>query len=215
MIAEIDTAERIKQKAHALFMQYGLRSVSMDDIAQGLGMSKKTIYQYFEDKEELIVAIVSQEIKSRQACCENERTISANAIHEMFLAMDMVVEMFRNMNPSLIYDMQKYHPKAFEIFSNHKDRYLYNVIRENIKRGIIEELYRSDINLDIISRYRIESMMLPFNPNFHSKVKSTLAEIEEEFIIHYLFGLASIKGRKLILKYQKERTKKLNADAKK
>ena len=215
MIAEIDTAERIKQKAHTLFMQYGLRSVSMDDIAQGLGMSKKTIYQYFEDKEELIVAIVSQEIKSRQACCENERTISTNAIHEIFLAMDMVVEMFRNMNPSLIYDMQKYHPKAFEIFSNHKDRYLYNVIRENIKRGIIEELYRSDINLDIISRYRIESMMLPFNPDFHSKVKNNLAEIEEEFIIHYLLGLASIKGRKLILKYQKERTKKLNADAKK
>jgi AcrR family transcriptional regulator len=215
MIAEIDTAERIKQKAHTLFMQYGLRSVSMDDIAQGLGMSKKTIYQYFEDKEELIVAIVSQEIKSRQACCENERTISTNAIHEIFLAMDMVVEMFRNMNPSLIYDMQKYHPKAFEIFSDHKDQYLYNVIRENIKRGIIEELYRSDINLDIISRYRIESMMLPFNPDFHSKVKNTLAEIEEEFIIHYLFGLASIKGRKLILKYQKERTKKLNADAKK
>ena len=119
-MAEMDTGDRIRQKAHDLFMRYGFRSVSMDDIAQNLGMSKKTIYQYFEDKDELIAAVVKDDIYKNQATCENDRKISVNAIHEMFLAMDMVVEMFRTMNPSLLYDMQKYHPKAFQIFSTHK-----------------------------------------------------------------------------------------------
>ncbi|MBK7882910.1 MAG: TetR/AcrR family transcriptional regulator [Chitinophagaceae bacterium] len=214
-MVEIDTNERIKRKAHELFMRYGLRSVSMDDIAQSLGISKKTIYQFFKDKDELIVDIVDQEIKCRETCCENDRIGSDNAIHEIFLAMDMAMEIFRNMNPSVVYDMQKYHPKAFRIFSNHKHQYLYNMIHENIERGIREELYRSDLNVDILTHYRIENMMLPFNPEFHTKVKSNLAKIEEEFIIHYLFGLASIKGHKLILKYQKERIKKLNTDGKK
>ena len=60
IMTEIDTRERIKQKAHDLFMQYGLRSVSMDDIANSLGMSKKTIYQYFADKDELVDAVVER-----------------------------------------------------------------------------------------------------------------------------------------------------------
>jgi AcrR family transcriptional regulator len=213
-MAEIDTGERIKQKAHELFMRYGLRSVSMDDIAHNLGISKKTIYQYYKDKDELIVAIVNNDINYRQGICEADRIISKNAIHEIFLAMDMVVEMFKSMNPSILYDMQKYHPGAFQLFSNHKHQYLYNITRENIKRGINEDLYRSDVNIDIMAWYRVENIMLPFNPEFQNKVKSNLAIIEEEFIIHYLFGLASVKGHKLILKYQKER-KKLTTDAKK
>ncbi len=214
-MVEVEVGERIKQKAHELFMQYGLRTVSMDDIAQSLGISKKTIYQYFTDKEELIVVVVDESIRHNQALCEADKKVSTNAIHEIFLAMDMVVEMFRTMNPTVIYDMQKYHPKAYQIFSNHKNHFLYNLTRENIKRGIREGLYREGINLDIITRYRIENMLLPFNPEFYNKVKSSLAEIEEEFITHYLFGLASAKGYKLIVKYQHERLKKLHSDAKK
>ena len=126
--------------------------------------------------------------------------------------MDVAVELFRTMNPALIFDMHKYYPKAFKLFSDHKYHYLYNVFYENIKRGIKEDLYRMDVNPEIIARYRIESMMLQFNPEFYTKVKSTIAEIEEDLIIHYLFGLASMKGYKFILKYQNER-QKLNKDA--
>ena len=208
IMADVETGLRIQQKAHELFMQYGLRSVSMDDIANSLGISKKTIYQYYADKDELVDAVIDAEFAKNENICEFDRQNSKNAIDEIFMAMDKVVEMFSRMNPSLVFDMQKYYPKAFQKFHKHKNDYLYNIIRDNVIRGINEELYRSEINVDIISRFRVESIMMPFNPEFYTKMKYNMAEIEEEFIIHFLFGMASPKGYKMIVKYQQERTNK-------
>lgn len=208
IMADIETGLRIRQKAHELFMQYGLRSVSMDDIANSLGISKKTIYQYFADKDELVDAVVDAEFTKNEGICEFDRQHSKNAVHEIFMAMDMVVEMFSTMNPSLIFDMQKYYPRAFKKFHKYKNDYLFSVIRDNVLRGISEELYRPEMNIDIISRFRVESIMIPFNPEFHTKMKYNMAEIEEEFIIHFLFGMASPKGYKMIIKYQQERINK-------
>ncbi|MEO6315804.1 MAG: TetR/AcrR family transcriptional regulator [Chitinophagaceae bacterium] len=213
-MTDIDTKERIKVHATDLFMRYGIRSVSMDDIANHLGMSKKTIYQFYADKDELVEAVINNEITHNETCCQADINDSDNAVHELFLAMDMVLEMFQSMNPSVLYDMEKYHPRAYQKFLKHKNDYLYNIFRENLIRGIKEDLYREDINIDIISRYRIEVVFLPFNPSFQSRTKHTLAEIEEEIIVHYLFGLVNMKGYKLILKYKQERTKKTVSDAK-
>lgn len=210
VMADFETGIRIKEKAHSLFMQYGLRSVSMDDIAASLGMSKKTIYQYYADKDELIEAVISQELDSNRDICTRDQKLSGNAVHEIFMALDMLAEMLNTMNPSLVYDMQKYHPKAFVKFQQHKNEYLLQVIRENLERGIQEGLYRSDFNTEIMARFRLESMMLPFNPDFQSRLKVNLVQIHEELIIHFLFGLASPKGYKLIIKYQQERIKLTN-----
>ena len=208
-MAPTDTGTRIRQKAHELFMQYGLRSVSMDDIANSLGISKKTIYHFYADKDELVDAVVESEFKKNEGICEYDKSNSKNAIHEIFLAMDMMVEMFSSMNPSLIFDMQKYHPKAFLKFHRYKNDYLFSVVLDNIVRGVKEELYRPDLDVDIISRFRVESMMISFNLEFNSKLKSSMAEIEEELIIHFLFGLVSLKGYKMVLKYRRERLNKL------
>lgn len=206
--------ERIRLKANDLFFQYGLRSVSMDDIANSLGISKKTIYQYYADKDELVDAVITQVIGDNQKYCDIDRQESENAIHEVFLAMEFMMQIFRSMNPSLMYDMQKYHPKTFERFSKHKNDYLYNMIRENLQRGIKEELYRPELKVDVLARFRVESVILPFNPEFHTRVKQGLAEIEEEMTLHFLYGLVSQKGYKLTIKYQQERFKKQLADAK-
>ena len=214
IMAEItETGERIRQKAHDLFMQYGLRSVSMDDIATALGISKKTIYHSYADKDELVDEVVGAIIKYNQSCCEVDRQRSNDAIHEIFLAMEFMMEIFRSMNSSLLFDMQKYHPGAFQKFAMHKNDYLYTVIRENLQRGIKEELYRPEIKFDILARFRVESVTLPFSPDFHTKVKASLADIEEEVLLNFLFGVVSQKGYKLTLKYQQERSKKISTDA--
>jgi len=215
IMTEITTRERIKQTAHDLVMQYGIRSVSMDDIATALGMSKKTIYHSFADKDELVLAVVTDVIKKSESDCERDKNKAENAIHEIFLAMEMVVEMFRTMNPSIIYDMHKYHPRAFATFQKHKNDYIYNIMRQNLEKGISEDLYRPEINIDIMSRFRVESMMLPFNPEFHRSLKYSLVDIEEELITHFLFGLVTPKGYKLILKYQQVRNKTTKPDEKK
>ena len=208
MIEVFDTAGRIRQKAHDLFMQFGLRSVSMDDIANGLGISKKTIYIYYADKDQLVNAVVAYVINKTENACELDRSKAVNAIHEIFLATDMAKDLFRSMNPSLLFDMQKYYPEAFRMFIAHKNEYLFGIIRNNLQRGISEELYRAEIDVDVLARFRVECIILPFMPDFHNNVKKGLAEIEEELTMHFLFGVVSQKGYKLILKYQEERNKK-------
>lgn len=202
------TIERIKQKAHDLVMQYGIRTVSMDDIAGALGMSKKTIYQYFADKDELVEAIIADKIKHSQDACLQDKNQAKDAIHEVFLAIEMMQEMFQNMNPAVVFDMEKFHPKAYAHFTEHKSNFLYKVLRENIERGIKEELYRTDVDADIVVKARLENLMLSFNQRIFPKNKYSLVHVETQLTEFFLFGLASQKGYKLILKYQQERIKK-------
>src|SRR5688572_18790170 len=159
----MEAKERILIKAGELFMQYGIRSVSMDDIANNLGMSKKTLYQYFADKDELVDAVVDGHIRGIQGDCTSCKKDAKDAVHEIFLTMERIMEEFNNMNPMLLYDLEKFHFKAYQRFREHKDKFLLQVIRNNIEWGIKEELYRPDVNVDVMSKFRIESMMIPFN----------------------------------------------------
>ena len=210
-----DPAARVLATARTLFFAHGYSALTMDDLARELGMSKKTIYQYYADKDELIDEVVAAIIRYNQACCERDRQTADNAIHEIFLAMEFMMEIFRSMNNSLLFDMQKYHPAAFQKFTKHKNDYLFTMIRENLLRGIREELYRPDIKVDILARFRVESVIIPFHPEFHGKVKASLVEIEEEILLNFLFGVVSPKGYKLTLKYQQDRIKKTKTDEKK
>lgn len=210
-MTDFDTKQRIQKAAHDLVMQYSIRSVSMDDIAASLGMSKKTIYQYFKDKDELVESVVDSVIDTNQCICNDDREKAENAVHEIFLVMDMMVEMFKTMNPSILFDMQKYHPAAYGKFLKHRNEYLYNMCKQNIERGISEELFRPEINVDIMARYRVETMLTAFNPEFQRSVKQSLLVIEEEIIIHYLFGLVTMKGYKMVLKYMEQKEKALTS----
>ena len=160
-------------------MRYGVRSVSMDDIAAQLGISKKTLYQYYTDKEELVDAVLSEVLdKNRHECLDNGR-VAENAIHEVFQAFDMMQEMFSSMNPSIVFDVEKYHPAVYEKLEQHKKVFMYQVIGQNLERGIKEELYRPEISVDILTRFRIESMMLAFSSDIFPSNRTQLVPIQE------------------------------------
>ena len=106
----MEVQERIMLKADELFRRYGIRSVTMDEIANQLGMSKKTIYQYYTDKDQLVDAVAEKEISFSQESCLKDMAASSNAIDEIFRVMAFVEVMFRNMNPAMLYDLEKYHP---------------------------------------------------------------------------------------------------------
>ena len=154
----MDVKERILVKAEELFMQYGIRSVSMDDIANNLGMSKKTVYQYYADKDELVEAVVDGHISMIQTDCTNCRKDAKDAIHEIYITMERILDEFSNMNPMLLYDLEKFHFRSYQRFKDHKDKFLAQIIRQNIEWGIRDELYRANINVDIMSKFRLESM---------------------------------------------------------
>ncbi len=191
-------------------MQYGIRSVSMDDIANNLGMSKKTLYQYFADKDELVEAVVDGHINEVEDDCMNCRKDATDAIHEIFLTMEHITEEFSNMNPMLLYDLEKFHFKAYQRFKGYKDKFLLQVIRSNIEWGIKDELYREDLNIDVLSKYRIESIMIPFNVAVFPPGKYKLAKTSEIMIENFTYGLATIKGHKLIQKYNEQHKKNLS-----
>ena len=204
-MSEKDLKERIKAAAHDLVMQYSIRSVSMDDIASSIGMSKKTLYLYYKDKDELIEAVVQEVLNHTQQACNADRAKAENAVHEVMLSMDMLTELLRTMNPSILFDMQKYHPEAFQRFLKHKNEFVYNIMRQNLERGIKEELYRPGINVDVLSRFRVDSMFIPFTPEFQRHLKYSLLEIEQQIITNFLYGLVTIKGYRLVEKYLQQR----------
>lgn len=187
-----------------MFMQYGIRSVSMDDIAAQLGMSKKTLYQYYTDKDELVDAVLTAILEGNQSRCMADKQQADNAIHELFLAFEMIRELFGNMNPSVAFDLEKYHPDVFKKFQQYKSGFLYQVISQNLKRGIQEELYRPEISIDILCRLRIGTTMMAFDPEIFPDNRNNLVQIEAEIFYHFLHGLATAKGEKLIEKYRKE-----------
>ncbi len=204
----MELIDRIKEQANQLYKKYGIRSVTMDEIATSLGISKKTIYNYFQDKDALVDAIIIHEIKMNEHQCDLDKANATNAIHEIFLAMEMVQKTFADMNPSLINDLKKYHAKSYAKFELFKNDYLYNIIKHNIERGIKEELYRPDVSIDIMAKLRLETMMMAFNQDLFQNGNYRLVFIEEQLIMHFLYGIASLKGYKLIMKYQTELSKK-------
>jgi len=203
----MEAKERILLKAHELFNRYGIRSVSMDDIAAQLGMSKKTLYQYYTDKDELVSAVFTSVMESNRLQCMQDHKQSENALHEIFMAYDMMQQMFANMNPSILYDMQKYHPATYKKYQEYKNGFLYQMLRSNIERGIKEELYRSDIDIDVLTRYRIYSIMLGFDTEVFPNNRTGLLHIEQQLLEIFLYGLATAKGQKLIQKYKQQRQK--------
>ncbi|HEX2608415.1 MAG TPA: TetR/AcrR family transcriptional regulator [Flavisolibacter sp.] len=203
----MEPKERILEKAHELFFRYGLRSVSMDDIAAQLGMSKKTLYQYFADKDELVNAVFDRILTANKEECVACNAKGENAIHEVFLSLDLLEEMLAHMNPAVLFDMQKYHPTAFKKFQDYRNQFLYKIIKENLEEGIKEELYRPEIDADILTRYRLHSIMLSFDPEIFPSNKTQLVYIEQQLLEHFLYGVATPKGQKLIQKYKTQRTK--------
>ncbi len=203
----MEPQERIVSKAHELFMRYGIRSVSMDEVANHLGMSKKTIYQFYADKDALVEDVINIEITGKQVECKHHRQKSENAIHEIFMATDMLLELLTHMNPALIFDLEKYHPKAFKRYNEHKNSFLYTLIKENIEWGKKGGLYREEVLADIMARFRLASVFLIFNPDVFPGGKHSLPVIVTEITDNFLYGLASAKGQKIIQKYKQQRQK--------
>jgi AcrR family transcriptional regulator len=204
----MEPKERILVKTQELVNRYGIRSVSMDDIATELGMSKKTLYQYYADKDELVNAVFEIQLNSNRHWCIECSRNGENAIHEVFLSYDMIRDLLTSMNPSVIFDMQKYHPSAYKKFLEFKNGFLYKIIKSNLEKGIKEELYREDIDIDVLTRFRLFSVLLSFNLEVFPSGKSNPDYIEQQLIEHFLYGLATAKGVKLIQKYKMQRTKK-------
>jgi TetR/AcrR family transcriptional regulator, cholesterol catabolism regulator len=199
----MDLKARIISEAEALFCQYGIKRITMDDIAKHLGISKKTIYLHYKDKDDLVHMLIT-DMLSRETCeMDRNESDSQDAIKEMFLVVTHLRALLSKMNPMIFFDLQKYHPKSWLLFKNYRYEYTKNCIAKNLKRGIEEGLFRKEIDLEIISIMRMEQIDMIFNQIAYGPGKFNLSEVMTEITEHYLYGLCTIKGHQLINKYKR------------
>ncbi|UFH55264.1 TetR/AcrR family transcriptional regulator [Spirosoma sp. KNUC1025] len=186
--------ERILAEAERLFWRYGVRSVTMEDIAKQLGISKKTIYQHFSDKEQ----ILSQVIEDKMVRNQSEMTCMAieadNPIEEIMHVLSMIQKHADQVSPNLMIDMKRHYPQAFTLFRKYKEGEIMRSILENIQKGIDQGLYRSDINPAILARLRVEQIELAFNNDLFPTDRFTMPEIQYELMHHFVRGMLTEKG---------------------
>jgi AcrR family transcriptional regulator len=190
--------EEIKKKivdaAFELFKKYGIRSVTMDDIARHLGMSKKTIYQSFSEKDEIVLAVTKM-----HECMWEERSThlaqtSDNAIEELLKFSMVFRDQMRQMNPSLMFDLFKYHREAWQEWITYKNQVIKKKIVDTINRGISESYFRSDLKVDILATFRVEQVEMAFNESIFPREQYKLEDVQMQLFDHFIYGCLTRKG---------------------
>jgi len=174
----------------------------MDDIARHLGMSKKTIYQYFKDKNKLILSLNDRYMTMHQGYFDAITKEAKNAIDEILHLMKHMQKIFSGMNPNLLYDMQRYHPEAWKQHISFKEKCMYPKVEENLKRGISEGLYRENLNIKLMAILRIELFNMVYNHEIIRQDDFNIADVHVLLLDHFLHGISTLKGHKLINKYK-------------
>ena len=200
----MDVKNRILHCAEDLYRKIGFRAVTLDQLSSQMGISKKTIYQFFTDKDELVDAIMESEISKRQKDCTLVHEEAENAIHEIFLTMAMLTDDFQDINPIVIHDLRKFHPATFDKFQRHKNEFLYQVISKNLQRGKEEGLYRAEIDVDVITKLRLETAMMVFDQDIFPSDKYNLLRVTNAIMDHFLHGVVTQTGLQYIDQYKKE-----------
>ena len=186
--------KNILLKARELYMKYGIKSITMDDVARELGISKKTLYQYITDKDDLVGKFVDNEISMRQEeICKCFR-IGYNAIEELFEISIFMNKLMRNQNSATEYDLKKYYPVHFEKTIKARREGIFNYILVNLKKGINEGLYRKEMNKEVIAKlYLWRSENTHFDELFTIE-EFTSIKLFVELINYHVRGIATEKG---------------------
>ncbi|MEJ6982328.1 TetR/AcrR family transcriptional regulator [Pedobacter sp. P351] len=198
----MDVRERILADADELICTFGVKRITMDDIARRLGISKKTIYHHFKDKNELIYILFQNMLEKHMAVMDAQTANAGNAVEEVFLVVTHLQGMLSKMNPMVFYDLQRYHPEVWTLFKNFRYAYMKECLLKNLKWGVEEGFFRKELNHEIIALFRLEQVDMVFNQIVFPPGKFMLLEVMTEITEHYLYGLCTLKGHKLINKYK-------------
>lgn len=204
--------DRIQQKARELFLRYGFRSVKMDDISKELGISKKTVYQYFSDKDSLVDEVMNCEIEKIRTCLSVEN-MAENAIDALLRSMQTFENQMDAMNPDILIELEKFYPVTYKKFKRFKTDFFLAAIKQNIVRGIEEGLYRPEIDADITSKLRLESAFFIFNQEHFPYGKYNLMRVAKETLMFFIHGLVSAKGKIQLEKYLQKQLSELEKSA--
>ncbi len=198
--------DRILSESLLLFKKFGIRSVSMDDIAKELGMSKKTIYQYVANKSELVEMVLNIMLQRESTVCINGDTEKMNAIDILLAVSHNVSNQMKDLNPSNAFDLQKYYPVIYREFIIKKRDHVFKQVKQNFAQGIEEGIYRNDLDIDLVARLYIQKLVDVHDPEFLSSVSFSFEKVFQVMFDNHIRGIANAEG----LAYYEKQTNILN-----
>jgi TetR/AcrR family transcriptional regulator, cholesterol catabolism regulator len=202
-IFKMEPQDKILKTALSLFFKYGIKHVTMDDIARELGMSKKTIYQFFREKDDLVNQLVETELSNQECEFDTLNKAATDPIHEIILISHKMRTMMQTINPNFFLDLQKFYPVAFHRFQKFKSECAYRNVLDNINRGIAMGVYRKDLDPEFVAMYRMGQLdALMFGDSFTFE-RISFARTHDLMLDMFMYAISTIKGHKLINQYKK------------
>ncbi len=183
-----------------MFMKHGLKGLTMDAIASDLGMSKKTIYQYVDNKSELILVTLKDYLDDEHQNLDLILKRSENSIDELVQMMQYFLKVLQEFTSTALDDMQKYYPESWTAYNDYRYNFMLGRMKRNLTNGIEQGFYRNCLNPDIIARIYIGNAEMLADQQLFPANKFTYIDIFREFLNYHLRGIVSEKG----LKYMEE-----------
>ena len=198
-----DIKVKILQQAETLFIKFGFKSITMDDISRELGISKKTLYQYFEDKNDLVSQAMKQYLEDQKETCKGLDTQKFDPITYMLNITDSVSNQLRQLTPGVIYDLKKYFKPTWDSFVEFKTSFVYENVLKNLETGQSKGFYHKDIDVKLIANlyvHLIDFLVTPEIQHTHKNFK----ELHFEIMKYHLRGICTEKGLKILNEKLKE-----------
>lgn len=189
---------KVLEGAGKLILKYGIKSMTMDDIARELGISKKTLYQHVEDKNDLVKQIIQLDMNTDHRTICNVLNQNLNAVDESFEIFKAIVQNLGDVPSNILYDLKKYHPDAYNMHREFMWTFSKKCIADNLTKGIQEGYYRQDINPNIISTNYILMVINIFENSDSFGKDIHPIEIYKELFMYHVNAIASNKGRKYL-----------------
>ncbi|WP_299581916.1 TetR/AcrR family transcriptional regulator [uncultured Sunxiuqinia sp.] len=193
--------EYILKQVAQLYMRHGIRSITMDDVAAELGMSKKTVYLYFKDKADLVGEVVTNFLMKDEAFhCEENKGL--NAIDRVFWIREHINNMLDLVHNNMEYDLRKGYPKEYKKITEYKRKRIYQDNLSIMEQGKAEGLFREEVDNDFVARISVGRFLLVFNPDHEIFSEEEVRDIRlfDQVIDYHFHGICTEKG----LKYYKQ-----------
>lgn len=193
----------IVECALGMFSKYGIRSVTMDDVAREMGMSKKTLYKYFENKADLVHKSIKARFEEIQSTLLEIHLRTTNAIDELIEVDEVVGKVMRNQNPSLRFQLQKYYPETYREVFEGRHEMLNAMVQENIESGKRDGLYRKEASTEVVSFLYCAKMETMPEEEVQLFENHSMPFVMHQALVYHIRGLATEKG----LQYLEEKLK--------
>lgn len=184
----------ILEKAAEMFLNFGFKSVTMDDIANEMGISKKTIYQHYSNKNSLVEATTMRMFHLISEGIDLIIASNINAIEELFAIKNFVLQNLKDEKTSPMYQLQKYFPKTYQSLHSREYCKMQECVKCNLEKGIREGLYRSDLNILFASRIYYANIHLIKEKNNFEDTAFTIRELEEHYLEYHVRAICTLKG---------------------